>query len=1115
MNKNFSTRILLTGILLFVLSITAISQNGVQLYEKNLNIKTYVNSPADVNPIFYDELTHQGVQKHVYPYPENANLSDTIKYIDYKAVYLENKYIKISVIPELGGRIFSAVNKTDNYNFIYTQHVIKPSLIGMAGSWISGAIAWGFPHHHGPLTMSPFEYTPKVNPDGSKTVWVAKTDLRHRMRMLLGITVYPDKSYIEVSTRLFNSTPLSNSMLFWANPSVIADSTYQILFGPSVQWATFHHKVEFIKWPVGDSIYQGIDYKGIDVSWWKIAKRPTSFFSYNSKDDFFAGYSHGKKSGIGYIGNHSTLPGMKVWEHGSNPEGDMWRNMLTDNDGHYIELMAGAYTDNQPDYSWMEPFEVKTFKQYWFPIRDLEGMKYANLNGALNLELTKDSEADIRLNTTSEQKNAKVILEVKNNPVYQENVTISPAAPFSKFIKVDAGVKETDLRLKLLSSKGELLLQYQPKVYDPGPKPEPVNKPKPPAEINSVEELYLTGLRLDQFYNGSIDPAPYYLEALKRDPGNSNVNTQLGILYLKRKMWPEAEEKLRTAVSRVTMNYTRAKNCEPLYYLGLALRAQGKNTEAYDNFYRATWDYAWYSPAYFELASMDCVNKDYDVAKDHIQRAYATNNYDPSIRNLQAAIYRKAGKPAFAEKIAQELAQNNLLDFQSRNELYLLNKEKGNKAEADNLLEELKVKMRNDHEEYLEMAAAYGDCGMYYEAIDILSRIDVTKNKAEGSDYPMVYYYLGYYWNKKGDAVKAKEYYKTAAAMPWVYCFPYRDESIDVLKSAQEMNPTDAMAFYYLGNLLGDHQPMNAIQQWENCLKIKKDFSPAYRNLSFEYSRYRNDLPKAIQNLETAIQLNNKDPRYFYELDILYEKTNTPVEKRMKMLESNKQIVSLEDNAMSRLALVYTHNGRYDEALNILTTHHFNLREGSRMLRTLYEDTYQLRGMQELTQGKYKEALEDFKQSYEYPRNLESGRPMKNRRFVQTFYLIGAASDAMGNRDEARNYYQKAIDEDAGDTEYLYYKGLAYARLGNKDKASEAFKQLADISKQPIQNTNAFISFIRNESDDFYKAKKHFMAALADIGQGDNNSAKEELQNSLELNPVDLWANYYSNNSFN
>jgi len=328
MKKNYFARTVMLVTLISLESIIAFSQNDVQLYEKKLNIKTYVNSPADVNPIFYDGLGHQGTQRHVYPYPQLDALSDTVKFIDYNAVYLENKYIQISVIPELGGRIFSALNKTDNYNFIYQQHVIKPSLIGMAGSWISGAIAWGFPHHHGPLTMSPFEYTTKVNADGSKTVWVAKTDLRHRMRMLLGITVYPDKSYIEVSTKLFNTTPLSNSMLFWANPSVKADSSYQVVFGPSVQWATHHHKTDFIKWPVGDSIFQGTDYKGVDVSWWKIARRPVSFFSWDSKDDFFSGYSHSNKSGIGYIGNQNTLQGMKLWEHSSNPERDIVKKML-------------------------------------------------------------------------------------------------------------------------------------------------------------------------------------------------------------------------------------------------------------------------------------------------------------------------------------------------------------------------------------------------------------------------------------------------------------------------------------------------------------------------------------------------------------------------------------------------------------------------------------------------------------------------------------------------------------------------------------------------------------------------------------------------------------------
>ena len=261
----------------------------------------------------------------------------------------------------------------------------------------------------------------------------------------------------------------------------------------------------------------------------------------------------------------------------------------------YIELMAGAYTDNQPDYSWMNPNEVKTFKQYWFPIRELNGLKYANLNGAMNLELNKSGEAIIQLNATSENKNAKVVLEANNKSVYEETVNISPAEPFGKTVKLANAIKETDLCLKLISSKGEILLKYQPQELLPTPRPKTVQTPKAPSEIQSVEELYLSGLRLDQFYNGSIDPMPYYTEALNRDPGNSNVNTQLGILYLKRKMWTEAEEKLRTAVKRVTMNYTRAKNCESLYYLGVALRMQGKKTEAYDSFYRATWDNDWYS----------------------------------------------------------------------------------------------------------------------------------------------------------------------------------------------------------------------------------------------------------------------------------------------------------------------------------------------------------------------------------------------------------------------------------------------------------------------------------------------------------------------------------------
>ncbi|KPL13939.1 MAG: hypothetical protein AMS26_12515, partial [Bacteroides sp. SM23_62] len=373
----------------------------VQVREDTLLIPTYLVDPPNPMPRFYEGKTHQGVQRRIYPYPMNDGLTRVKKDMPYHIVNLENEYIKLGIMPGMGGRIFFAEDKTNGYNWFYRQHVIKPSLIGMVGYWISGSNAWGFPHHHGPNTVKPMDYQIEENPDGSKTIWIANTDQRHRMRILLGYTIFPHSSLVEMTIHPMNRTPIVNSFLFWANPSVHVDTNYQVIFPPSVQYVTQHAKREMTTWPVSDRYYTGFNYKNVNISWWKNIGVPSSFFSWDPKEDYFGGYDHGKQAGTVWVGNRHITPGMKFWAWGNNPGGDRANAGLTDDDSHYIELMAGAYTDNQPDYSWLQPYEGKSVTMIWFPVRELEGFKYANRNGALNLEVTEDRFIKIRMNTTS------------------------------------------------------------------------------------------------------------------------------------------------------------------------------------------------------------------------------------------------------------------------------------------------------------------------------------------------------------------------------------------------------------------------------------------------------------------------------------------------------------------------------------------------------------------------------------------------------------------------------------------------------------------------------------------------------------------------------------------
>jgi len=263
----------------------------VRVWEEPLVIPTYLVGKPDKFPLFYNGRAYQGAKGPIYPYPMLDKLTDQREDKTYKALYLENDYVKICVLPEIGGRIFSAQDKTNHYDFFYHQHVIKPALIGMLGAWISGGVEWNFPHHHRATAFMPVDYTLTENPDGSKTIWVGEVEIRHRTKWIIGLTLYPGRSYLEATVKLFNRTPLAQSILYWANVAVHATNDYQIIFPPSTEFATFHGKNQFSRWPVSTEVFNRVDYtKGVDVSWYKNHQAPTSFFAWNDGEDFSAGY---------------------------------------------------------------------------------------------------------------------------------------------------------------------------------------------------------------------------------------------------------------------------------------------------------------------------------------------------------------------------------------------------------------------------------------------------------------------------------------------------------------------------------------------------------------------------------------------------------------------------------------------------------------------------------------------------------------------------------------------------------------------------------------------------------------------------------------------------------
>lgn len=1058
----------------------------VKIWEAPLVVPTYPDGGPDPSPLFYEGRTYQGAKGPIYPYPMIDKLFETRQDKTYKAVYLENEYLRLCVLPEMGGRIFEAIDKTNGYNFFYRQHVIKPALIGMVGAWISGGVEWNIPHHHRASSFMPVDYRLEENADGSKTVWVGELEMRHRMRWIMGLTLRPGKAYVEATLRLFNGTPVTNSFLYFANVAVHTNENYQVIFPPSVQWATQHSKVQFSSWPVSHQKYGGVDFtKGVDVSWYKNHPSPTSMFAFECQEDFLAGYDHGKHAGTLHIAEHGVMPGKKFFTWGTGDDGKTWDNLLTDTDGAYLELMVGGYSDNQPDYSWIQPYEVKTVKEFWYPFRDIEGVKNANLEAAVNLEVLGRT-AKIGLNTTEPRPDAKVAVFAAGKPVFEKQAEITPARPFTAEVPLPAGIKAEDVKVSLTAG-GKELISYQPAAPKPMEMPPVVTPPAPPQQIKTNEELLLAGQRLQQFHSPAREPDPYYLEVIKRDPGDYRANTALGLLYYRRALYAQAEERLKTAVERVFKNYTRPRDGEAYYYLGLARRAQGKLDLASDAFYRASWSYAWNTASYYALAEMASTRHDYAMALEHIDRALSTDAISTKALSLRSAILRHLGRAEEAKQLLAAAVGLDPLDPWVR-------RERGERVTGD-------------VQAYLEIATSYGNAGLYDDAAATLREA----SEAYPDKSPLIYYGLGYFEEKLGHEDAAAASYERAAKAPWELCFPSRLEEITVLRRAIERNPRDARAPYYLGNLYYDLQPGEAIRLWERARTLDPDFAMARRNLALAYARREQNLEKAIPEFEAAFA-RRQDPRWMYELDELYQAAGVPPATRLAFFEKNQKTAFDRDDVLTRQIMLLVQTGDYDRALELLGSRKFYIWEGASIsAHDWYVDAHLLRGHRLMKAGKSAEALKDYEAALEYPANLGVGKPHAGDRSAVMYYNIGAACEAAGNAARAKEFYAKAAADPSAAPEIAFHKSLALKKLGNTAKASQVAASLVSSGRRMLTAGSAkddFAKFGERTSKNVVQARAHYVTGLGYLASGRNAEAKAEFAQAVKLDVNQLWAAY-------
>lgn len=1113
-----SDRLAQTALFLAVLSSATVSTHparaagDVKAWEQDVVLPTYEAGQPEPNPMFYFGRGSQGAEGRIYPYPLYDTLTGRKVDRTYRIVYLENEYVKVGILPEIGGRLFEAVDKTNGYDFFYRQHVIKPALIGLIGAWISGGVEWNIPHHHRASTFLPVQYTVRDGPDGGKTVWVGELELRHRMRWAVGYRLRPGSSVLEASVRIVNRTPVANSMLCFANAAVHVNEDYQVVFPPRTKYVTHHSKREFTTWPIATGRYGGHDFgAGTDVSWFKNHVSANSMFAWNYDDDFFAGYDHGAKAGTMSVADHRIVPGKKLWTWGNGPRGRMWDHILTDTDGPYIELMVGAYSDNQPDYSWLQPDETRWLTMSWYPFREIGGVKNANLDAAVNLDISA-SQATVGFHTTAAHPRATARLTARGGPLLDEVLAIDPARPFVKKVGLPPGLDPKDLRAALVVD-GKELVAYVPVQPSNEPKPPPVRDPVPPAEMKTIDELYLAGLRTEQFHSPTLDAEPFWEEALRRDPGDVRVNAALGLNALKRARFTAAEALFRKALERQTAGYTSPRDGEPYYYLGVALKAQGRLDEAADAFGRATWTAAFRAPAYLGLAEIDCAHGDFNRALEHLDRSLEAEGRGLRALDLKATALRHLNRGPEALVVLDQAGRDvDPLDTRTLAERWLAT---GGPGEARAMVRE----MTRHPSTALETAAEYQDAGLWDDGLKVL---DQLKTAPGYQPSPLACYTEAFFAGKLGLNDQAAVSRARAASLSADRVFPFQWQSVDVLRDAMRHDPRDARAPYYLGTLLFDWQPDEAVALWEHSAALDPSFPLVHRNLAVAASRRPkgNDLPRAIARMEKAVSLPAKYPIHFFELDELYEAAGVSPERRLERLASHHEVVAQRDDALGREINLLVLLGQYDEAVRFMTGRTFSVWEGGALsVADDWTDAHLLRGAERLAKGRATDALADFQTAAAVPANLPTETRDPTARQAEIAYLTGLAHQAAGETEKARTSWRAAAALDPGDrprrngpqgrgTE-TYYRALALRKLGQDARAVETLRaMLHDAEDQgrtpPPIDTSAPCAVQRSQRA--RQARPRLLAGLAHLGLGETEAARRALGEALRLDPATLAA---------
>ena len=1040
----------------------------VRVWEQKVVFPTYRAGEPDRNPLFLEKRVYQGSSGRVYPHPVTDRISDAAERVSYRALFLENDYIKVMILPELGGRVARAFDKIKNYDFIYYNSVIKPALVGLAGPWISGGIEFNWPQHHRPSTFDEVNWAISEGEDGSATVTVSEIENMFHTKGETEFTLYPDRAYIELKNHIFNRTPVRQTFLWWANPAVAVNENYRSVFPPDVTAVMDHGKRDVSTFPIATGTYYKVDYsRGVDISRYVNLPVPTSYMAAKSDFDFVGGYDEGVGAGLLHVADHHVSPGKKQWTWGCGDFGRAWDRNLTDSDGPYFELMTGCFTDNQPDFSFIEPYETRDFTQYFMPYHDLGTVHNATRDIAIRLDV------DDKITLSAYCSGQPGEYDVTVNGRKAGTIELKTGGT-SVFTRSSGGKTFSEVRVALVRDGKEAI------AFDGGVRGQPIPSPAAsaplPAECETVEDLYLYGMHVEQYRHATRRAEDYYLEGLRREPANMTLNGAYADLLLKKGFFNEAKTHYEAAIAKATRSNPNPPTGRYHYGLGVTLFYLGDEKGAFDAFYKATWNADSACPAWYFLAALSSRAGRCEQAKDFAREALVFNGRNFAANNLLAQLEDRA--PSL---------DGDRLDILG---LYLNGENIKRHVVNPNMLIDLSV----------ELAVP----GFYEEALKLL--------KYDDSGFPLTDYYRAYFTEKLGRD-PGRFLRRAAAADPYL-CFPNRLTDIAVLSFAEAENPSDFKAPYYLGCLYYDRERhADAKREFEESIKRGADFATPYRNLALLRFNVFDNKKGAKRALDMAFSLDKTDARVLLEADLLRRRLLAPPKSRRRLLEQNLETVKKRDDLFLEYITLLNLTGESEKALKLVTGRRFHPWEGG---EGKVPEQYIFSNIAVALRSGDTAPLYA---SFDYPESLGEGKLYGAQENRQN-YILGVMLEAEGKSAEAKERFALASDgisEPASAIYYndqppesIFYQGMARLALGDKKGAAARFDKLikfADLHMDDTVTPDYFAVSLPDLlvlDDDLSRRNRiHciFMKALGLYGKGEKDASRALFDEALAADP--------------